>query len=750
MFDKKQVNIGATIKYNPHLLSAEELSAIFVARKKELKDILRIIQQTKPNEVPQHLLITGQRGMGKSTLLSRVALAIEEDKVLSKNWLALRFPEEQYTVATLTQFWTNVLDSLADSLPEDSKQQREIDTFLESLKETSNDNKVLDFLQQWGTKHQKRLLLLIDSTDLLLSNLSHSGKKKKADAGASQLWRLRKTLQNSPCFFWLGCSYQPVDADGLYHDTFLDFFYNIELRPLVLKEVKDCMRELANVFGIGRNLTGEKAVAEIEMIFKKYPSRLKTMHRLSGGNLRTTVMLYELISAGGENEVQADLKRLLDNISPLYKARMENLAEQPRKILAHLFEYWAPISLAKLSTVSGLEKSSISPQLLRLELEGLIEKTALPNTSRKGYQVSERFFNIWYLMRNAPRRLRLRFNYLIAFMRLWFDSEELISMARQQNRRICCGELSSLDDYEYSLVLAETLSEQDSIRCELESNAVKSIYEDFPDKINDISDYQEVEKAFKKAIELDPKDSVLWKNLGNLLQIHLNNYPESERAYKKAIKLDPKFSAPWNNLGNLLQDHLNNYPEAEKAYKKAIELDPKDSYPWNGLGRLLQYYLNNYPEAEKAYKKSIELQEEDSFAYANLARLLILQNKDPKEIKTLYRTAITKTKEPFLLLQAHLYLNNLDLASQALIELTKKAETGDTQEFFRLKEQCKECHQIGLATKLADLMQNSPYATFLQPFILAIKTVEGDDQILLSAPVEIADMAKDVIKEIKK
>ena len=47
--------------------------------------------------------------MGKSTLMQRLALAVDDDAELRTHWLALRFPEEQYTVNTVGQFWANVL-----------------------------------------------------------------------------------------------------------------------------------------------------------------------------------------------------------------------------------------------------------------------------------------------------------------------------------------------------------------------------------------------------------------------------------------------------------------------------------------------------------------------------------------------------------------------------------------------------------------------------------------------------------------
>src|ERR1019366_3880913 len=61
-------------------------------------------------------LIIGQRGLGKTTLLRRLAFAVEDDPALAAAWMPLVFPEEQYNVAGLGDFWLNCVDALSDAL----------------------------------------------------------------------------------------------------------------------------------------------------------------------------------------------------------------------------------------------------------------------------------------------------------------------------------------------------------------------------------------------------------------------------------------------------------------------------------------------------------------------------------------------------------------------------------------------------------------------------------------------------------
>jgi len=477
------VALNATVKYNPHLWGPDELRSIFVVRTRELQGLLDRLRATPDARVPQHVLVTGSRGMGKTTLLRRLALAVEDDAELSKRWVPVTFPEEQYTVSTLAELWRNVLDALADTRERQGASTDELarlDSEIRRIGELPADaqeSAALESLADWMRSNGRRLLLLIDSTDLLLSNLAgnaepgapKAAKGKKAgpgagaakvarvDGGATPLWRLRGTLSHDPGIFWLGASYQSLETDHAYQDAFWDFFELVELRPLQVAEMREAMLALARTFDAGRGLTGEDAEREMARNLDARPERLKALRAITGGNPRTTVMLYELFAAGGADDVHSDLRRLLDTMTPLYKARMEALSDQARKLLAHLMEHWAPISARDLGLVSGIATNTVSGQLGRLEAEGLVEKAALAGTRRAGYQASERLFNVWYLMRYASRRLRQRLTWLVEFMRLWYSGDELTALARQRASQHGQGRLCRGEQLEFSRALSFAL-----------------------------------------------------------------------------------------------------------------------------------------------------------------------------------------------------------------------------------------------------------------------------------------------------
>ena len=92
-------------------------------------------------------------------------------------------------------------------------------------------------------------------------------------------------------------------------------------------------------------------------------------------------------------------------------------------------ENWDPILSHDLSERAGVEITTVSGHLHRLKRDGFIEEVQTSG-ARAGYQISERFLNIWYLMRHGTRRTRQRLAGLATFFAQLYSASELESMAR--------------------------------------------------------------------------------------------------------------------------------------------------------------------------------------------------------------------------------------------------------------------------------------------------------------------------------
>ena len=66
-------------KYNPDQIPEEELEATFVAREAQLDSILQDLRANRRAKSNQHFLITGARGLGKTTMLLMIRRRVNSD-----------------------------------------------------------------------------------------------------------------------------------------------------------------------------------------------------------------------------------------------------------------------------------------------------------------------------------------------------------------------------------------------------------------------------------------------------------------------------------------------------------------------------------------------------------------------------------------------------------------------------------------------------------------------------------------------
>ena len=104
--------------YNPHQQSKEQLINSFVVRLPKFRKIFQEIKQGTMENPEQHYLIVGQRGMGKTSLLLRLAYEIENDPNLNPWLIPLVFSEEQYAIMRLFHLWEETAKNLESKHPE--------------------------------------------------------------------------------------------------------------------------------------------------------------------------------------------------------------------------------------------------------------------------------------------------------------------------------------------------------------------------------------------------------------------------------------------------------------------------------------------------------------------------------------------------------------------------------------------------------------------------------------------------------
>ena len=443
--------------YNPALLKKEDLIRGFVARQATLERLLDDLRREAEETTPQHHLIVGQRGFGKTMLLLRLGFAVEDDPALGPLWMPLVFPEEQYNVANLADFWLNCADALSDALDRSGNTDlaEKVDRKVAAVQRSTGDRtgEALEILIGAAAETQKRFLLLVDNIDLVLDRLKNEDQ-----------WALRRAISEQKSLHFVGASSRVLESLYEYHQPFYEFFQIIELKGLNEEETLQTLRRLAEE-------SGDERVRDL--ILSQH-ARIRSLRVLTGGNPRTLLLLYRVLSQVPDGDVQHDLESVLDEYTPLYKARFEELPAQLQQVVDVMAIHWDPITAGMLAErLTQMSVNQVSAQLKRLEDFGVVEKTPWYGEKKAAFQLSERLFNIWYLMR-ASRRVRQRLVWLIRFLETWFDRAEIEAQAKRILGRVPTAQQERFADLAFAFA---QLTDNDRLRRGLETQALRALVE---------------------------------------------------------------------------------------------------------------------------------------------------------------------------------------------------------------------------------------------------------------------------------
>jgi DNA-binding MarR family transcriptional regulator len=413
----------ALLLHNPALLKPEELKKLFVVRQAEYSQVLSSLGDMSPSL--QHILFIGDRGMGKTTLLHRIAHAVAEDPALAKVWLPVCLDEEQYNIGELADFWLNCLEKIAEETraPEVGEI---VDDLTRENRGAALEEAGLLRLRHYAMERGKRLLLLVDNLGLLLERIDKEGSH-----------RLREILQTEKWILLIGASAQPVLSTFDYSSPFYDLFRAIQLAALNAREMVELLMKLGQRF---------QRESEIAAIIERRGQDLAVLHTLIGGNVRTAAHLFLLLLEDSATPLPSLLNRLFDQYTMYYKDMVESLPAQGQRVLDSLARAWNPVTADEIAKELRIDRGSASSQLHRLVDRDFAVKVQLPQRSI-GFQMRDRLFNLWYLMRGG-RRQRRQLYALLEFLQLLDRRRAAQSTARRFIDRLLKMSLVSEADIE--------------------------------------------------------------------------------------------------------------------------------------------------------------------------------------------------------------------------------------------------------------------------------------------------------------
>ena len=392
-------------KYTPDEMSEEKFLARFVVRNEVFEEIFHDIKSADYEITNQHYIIVGQRGEGKTTLLRKLQLEVQNDKNLAQFLLPVKFTEEQYQIRSLCRLWEEVADYL-QTVYED-----EFGTILDTMEKHFEDDdydlQCFSYLERALKEKKKKLLLLIDNIDELFGKLKSKEQQQ-----------LREILLTSSSFIIVGGSTKMLEQQYEYGKPFYEFFKIVKLRGLNYDESVALLKIIGE----------DEEKRKIEKVIEETPQRIEILRRLTGGVPRTIIMLFDIFLDEDGNAFE-DLLKVLDDVTPLYKHRMDDLPASLQEIVHTIALNWDGMLTKEIAKKTRQESKVISAQLKQLEKYQLVVSESIGKN--KIYKIQERFFNIWYLMRFGRKKDRHRVEWLVKFLLSWFTHNELEKKAEE-------------------------------------------------------------------------------------------------------------------------------------------------------------------------------------------------------------------------------------------------------------------------------------------------------------------------------
>jgi TPR repeat protein len=359
------------------------------------------------------------------------------------------------------------------------------------------------------------------------------------------------------------------------------------------------------------------------------------------------VLLFEIFIDDLDGNSFKDLEAILDRVTPLYKHRLDNLSTQQQAIIDAIAQNWDAVSTKEIAAKVRMPSKAVSSQLNQLEKNQLVKKIPT-STKNLLYQINERFFNIYYLMRLGKRRNRNRVLWLVKFFEICCGEKELVERTKRHIKAIQEGRLYDKYALYISLALSKThipydlqhelLDETKKFLTSQKSAYVNDVDQSHIDVLRKVIEYVKKKDINKARKELE-NDGFLLIQVNKIMAQLLKDegdLTEAIKFYKEAIKSGD--TAEMFNLALLYDDEIKDFEKAEQYYKMAVEKGDTDAM--FNLALLYKTEFKDFEKAEQYYRMAVK--KSHSGAIFNLALLYQTEFKDFENAEQYYKMAVKK------------------------------------------------------------------------------------------------------------
>ena len=358
-------------RLNPSSMADKHINALATGRDQEIERILRTVRANRdtPSAPNEHLLIRGQRGMGKSFLLRWSQIRLQQEPEL----IFVLLPEELPNVHSPEAWLTEVYNRLSSSSNNPNLAQWQ-------YQENANawEQRLQQILRCLEQEHAKTLLLIgVENIDRLLA----SAFKDKAAQSC-----LRHLLENEKRIMLLASSLDShLDHD--YDARLFHNFHSLTLAPWQASDHSAYLKARARYANINPDTVAD--------------SRIKAYSHFTDGSPRiATVLTNLLLNKSDVRDSATHLPALVDEMSEYYQELHRLIPPQAAKLFDALLRSGEPCSQSELARRVGAQQNQISRHFVWLrdaDYISALERVKGQTSIR--CQVRDRIFAQFYRIR---------------------------------------------------------------------------------------------------------------------------------------------------------------------------------------------------------------------------------------------------------------------------------------------------------------------------------------------------------------
>ena len=598
--------------FAPWLTNPEQLARTLVGRDAIIRDILNRVVSAGNGAAPKHALLVGPRGMGKTHILFLIYLYISGEIKLPPDmpgpltgWDVVFFSEEEYRGHnTLANFLLSLIGKLKENNPHETSWILPQDIGEQSDEIVSQC--CFERIDNYAKIHKRRILVLIDNMQKILQQFPSADNQS-----------LRAYLMDRTSILFIGTAISLFKQILDRNEPFFEFFERINISDLSQEDMLKLL--LAQFREDGR-----------EDDFKRQEERLKkkipAIRRLTGGNPRLVIFLYDVIIHSTFIEVESALKELIEGLREYFMNRYEELPSQSGKILDTLAQMEGPTTPTKIAKASRLKVQTVNAQIKRLKEGGYIEPVKLERGRSTQYDVTERMFRIW--RQTATVAGRQRFRLLTNFLKIYYTPEEIENLYHRHCETLKKREMlpsqeiiRCIEEMHYLQTAVEGKLQCDVFTARLDAIAEIKDYNwaedearEFLNEASRSSDITGMALAYKKQISLylsEEKYDEAIATVENLEEI--GRHEDVLKFVDVILEKKPDNATLWSIRGRAA-GNLGDYEKALENFRKASEIKPDEVKLWRLQTKALRK-LKRYKELLEAADKAISLKSDNAAAW---------------------------------------------------------------------------------------------------------------------------------------